>query len=78
MPGGVGGARSGILIAPNPIGLSKIDELRFIFTDPPVLKHLPADGSVWWVDTTKEHSAMNGSLIDRIHLVMCLVNTSEE
>lgn len=53
-------------------------QARFIFTDPPVLRHLPADGSVWWVDTTQEHSAMNGSLIDRIHLVMCLVNTTEE
>lgn len=53
-------------------------QARFIFTNPPVLRHLPANGSVWWVDTTKEHSAMNGSLIDRIHLVMCLVNTNEE
>jgi hypothetical protein len=53
-------------------------QARFIFTDPPILRHLPADGSVWWVDTTKEHSAMNGSLIDRIHLVMCLVNTNED
>lgn len=53
-------------------------QARFIFTTPPSLRHLPADGSVWWVDTTKEHSAMNGSLIDRIHLVMCLVNTNED
>lgn len=53
-------------------------QARFIFTTPPAIRHLPADGSVWWVDTTKEHSAMNGSTIDRIHLVACLVNTAEE
>ena len=53
-------------------------QARFIFTVPPSNTHLPADGSVWWIDTTKEHSAMNGSMEDRIHLVACLVNTTEE
>ncbi len=53
-------------------------QARFIFTEPPVLKHIPADGHIWWVDTRKEHSAMNGSMEDRIHLVMCLVNTASD
>lgn len=53
-------------------------QARFIFTNPPVLRHIPADGHIWWVDTTQEHSAMNGSLEDRIHLVMCLVNTTSD
>jgi hypothetical protein len=53
-------------------------QARFIFTDPPVLRHIPADGHIWWVDTTKEHSAMNGSLEPRIHLVMCLVNNATD
>jgi len=51
---------------------------RHIFTTPPAVRHLPADGSVWWVDTTKEHSAMNSSTIERVHLVACLLNTAEE
>lgn len=50
-------------------------QARFIFTQPPDLRHLPADGAMWWVDTRQEHSAMNGSLEPRIHLVACLVNT---
>lgn len=53
-------------------------QARFIFTNPPILKHIPADGHIWWVDTRLEHSAMNGSLEDRIHLVMCLVNTDKD
>lgn len=48
---------------------------RFIFTRPPTLKCIPDDGSVWWVDTREEHSAMNGSLKPRIHFVACLDNT---
>jgi hypothetical protein len=53
-------------------------QARFIFTNPPVLKHIPADGHIWWVDTRQEHSAMNGSMEDRVHLVMCLVNTASD
>ena len=49
-------------------------QARFIFTTPPAVRHIPADSHIWWVDTTKEHSAMNGSLEDRIHLVCCLDN----
>lgn len=48
---------------------------RFIFTNPPAIQHITADSHIWWVDTTKEHSAMNGSLVDRIHFVCCLDNT---
>ena len=53
-------------------------QARFIFTNPPILKHIPSDGNIWWIDTRLEHSAMNGSLEDRIHLVMCLVNTDKD
>lgn len=31
--------------------------------------HLPADGSSYWVDTTKTHTAINCSQLNRIHLV---------
>ena len=33
--------------------------------------HLPADGSWYDVDTTKYHSALNGSKIIRTHIVGC-------
>lgn len=32
--------------------------------------HLPADGSVWWTDTTKQHTFLNAGP-ERTHLVMC-------
>jgi hypothetical protein len=57
------------------IAIDTHPQARFIFTNPPVLQHIPADGHAWWVDTTKEHSAMNGSLKPRIHFVACLDNT---
>jgi hypothetical protein len=60
------------------IAIKTHGQARFIFTNPPILRHIPADGHIWWVDTTQEHSAMNGSLEDRIHLVMCLVNTASD
>lgn len=60
------------------IAIKTHKQARFIFTDPPVLKHIPADGYIWWVDTRQEHSAMNGSMEDRVHLVMCLVNTASD
>lgn len=31
--------------------------------------HFPADGSVYLLDTTKEHTALNGSRSDRLHIV---------
>lgn len=56
------------------IAIDTHPQARFIFTNPPAIRFIPADGSVWWVDTTKEHSAMNGSLKHRIHFVACLDN----
>jgi hypothetical protein len=60
------------------IAIDTHPQARFIFTTPPQLRYIPADGGVWWVDTTKEHSAMNGSLKPRIHLVACLDNTDPD
>jgi len=48
---------------------------RFIFIQPPEIIHIPSDSHIWMVDTREEHTAINGSLMDRIHIVMCLVNT---
>jgi hypothetical protein len=60
------------------VAIKTTRQARFIFTDPPVLRHIPADGHLWWVDTRLEHSAMNGSMEPRIHLVMCLVNDTKD
>lgn len=57
------------------IAIDTHPQARFIFTNPPALRHIPDDGYAWWIDTTKEHSAMNGSLKPRIHFVACLDNT---
>ena len=47
-----------------------------IFTNPgahvvidDTLKHLPADGSVWFTDTRNYHTVFNGGEENRIHLV---------
>lgn len=38
--------------------------------------HIPADGRAYYIDTTKEHTALNGTLdVERIHIVGC---TDEE
>lgn len=58
------------------IAIKTHKQARFIFTNPPVLKHIPADGHLWWVDTREEHTALNGSLEARIHLVAVLVNST--
>lgn len=34
-----------------------------------VMQHMPATGESYWVDTTKEHTFINCSSLDRIHLV---------
>ncbi|CAB4241908.1 Aspartyl/asparaginy/proline hydroxylase [uncultured Caudovirales phage] len=60
------------------IAIKTTKQARFIFTEPPALQFIPADSHIWWVDTTKEHSAMNGSMEPRIHLVMCLVNDTKD
>ena len=36
------------------------------------IMHLPADGSLYIIDTTKFHTAVNASREDRIHIVGCL------
>jgi len=46
------------------------DDCIFIIDDK--IHRFPADGNYYYVDTTKKHSAMNGSQIDRIHLVGCI------
>ncbi len=43
-----------------------------IFPDEPLVVHLPANGHVWLTDTRKRHTAMNGGLDDRYHLVGAL------
>ena len=44
------------------------NENCFLLVDEKLL-HLPADGSVYTVDTTKMHTALNASKEDRIHIV---------
>jgi len=34
--------------------------------------HLPADGNYYEIDTTQEHTALNGSPEDRVHIVGCI------
>ena len=36
------------------------------------IMHLPADGNYYEIDTTQEHTALNGSWEDRIHIVGCV------
>jgi hypothetical protein len=60
------------------IAIDTHPQARFIFTNPPALRHIPADGHIWWIDTRQEHSAMNGSLKPRIHFVACLDNTDPD
>jgi hypothetical protein len=60
------------------IAITTNPQARFIFTRPPQIIHLPADGKIWWVDTREEHTALNGSMENRIHLVMCLVNNDTD
>lgn len=45
-------------------------QCNFLITEPLTMFHLPADGTTTWVDTTKQHTFMNGSTEQRLHLVM--------
>lgn len=47
------------------------NEHCFLIVDKEVM-HLPADGSIYIIDTTKFHTAVNASLQERIHIVGCL------
>ena len=38
------------------------------------LKHLPADGGVWFTDTRNYHTVFNGGEENRVHLVACLTD----
>jgi hypothetical protein len=60
------------------IAITTTKQARFIFTDPPQIIHLPDNGTLWWVDTREEHTAINGSMGHRIHLVMCLANNDTD
>ncbi len=40
--------------------------------------HMPADGSVYFTDTTYYHSALNGGEQERVHLVASVVAISDE
>ncbi len=42
----------------------------FIFKNPAEFIHMPADGQTYWVDTRADHTFMNGSIENRLHLVM--------
>ena len=42
----------------------------FVFKDPAQFIHMPADGQTYWVDTKLDHTFMNGSIENRLHLVM--------
>lgn len=42
----------------------------FVFKDPARFIHMPADGQTYWVDTRYEHTFINGSVDNRLHLVM--------
>ena len=46
------------------------EQCNFLFTKPARLIHMPADGNTYWVDTRNEHTFLNGSVYDRLHLVM--------
>lgn len=47
-------------------------QCNFLITEPLQFFHMPADGTTTWVDTTKPHTFMNGSLENRFHLVMII------
>ena len=40
--------------------------------------HMKADGSVYYVDTTKYHTALNGGNEPRVHLVATILDESKE
>jgi hypothetical protein len=42
----------------------------FVFTKDQKVLHIPNDGHAYFVDTTREHTAMNGSTNERVHIVM--------
>lgn len=47
-------------------------EALMLFPDDGLIVHLPADGRIFLTDTTRRHSAMNGGLMPRYHLLAAL------
>lgn len=45
-------------------------DARFVFVERQEVVHIPADGSVYFVDTREEHTAFNGAPTARVHLVL--------
>jgi hypothetical protein len=62
-------ARIHIPIVTGPGALMVVDREAF---------HIPADGSVYHVDTTKYHTALNGGNEPRIHLVATILDDNKE
>ena len=62
-------ARLHIPIVTNPGALMIIDK---------EVHHMPADGSVYYVDTTKYHTALNGGDDPRVHLVATILDENKE
>lgn len=60
------------------IALKTHPQAKFIFTTPAEIVHIKADGKIYWVDTRYEHTAVNGSMDFRWHIVMSLTNDSED
>lgn len=60
------------------VALKTTGQARFIFTKPAEIIHIPVDGHIWWVDTRHEHTAINGSIEPRIHLLMSLANNDSD
>lgn len=52
------------------MALKTTKHARFVFTEDQAVYHIPADGHPYFVDTTKEHTALNGDTDYRIHMVM--------
>jgi hypothetical protein len=62
-------ARIHIPIITNPGALMVVDNEAF---------HMPADGTAYFVDTTKYHTALNGGNVERIHLVATILDDNKE
>jgi hypothetical protein len=50
------------------------EQCNFLFAKPERLIHMPASGDTYWVDTRADHTFLNGSLLNRLHLVMIVEN----
>ena len=62
-------ARLHIPIITNPGALMIVEDEAY---------HLKADGSVYYVDTTKYHTALNGGKHERIHIVATILDENKE